>query len=281
MAGDDGQPCRFVALAADAGVGLVRRIGLQQQLLQRHLTDQSLQALRAIVGQRAAQAQQETLPVQLRGLFRAAGKAVHHAAQATDAADRGDHRVHRAPRMHDHRKIELAGQLQLANEIGLLRLDIQPLNEEIQAAFADRAGAFAFDPLAQQRQVPGPVLGQEHRVQAVGRVQPRRLAADLAQRWPAGGGHRGHDLLAHARGLRTIDHRSAVMAEGAGVQMAVAVDQQTQRCSSGGGGVALRLFQLASSSVPKPSTSSSTNGIGSGMNKVSTNRPAVSLNRVG
>ncbi|KAG0737585.1 hypothetical protein G6F24_017895 [Rhizopus arrhizus] len=72
--------------------------------------------------------------------------------------------------MHDHRKIELAGQLQLANEIGLLRLDIQPLNEEIQAAFADRAGAFAFDPLAQQRQVPGPVLGQEHRVQAVGRL---------------------------------------------------------------------------------------------------------------
>lgn len=281
MAGNGRQPRRFVALAADAGIGLVRCVGFQQQLFQRHLTYQPLQSLRAVVGQWAAEAEQEALPVQLRGLFGAAGKAVHHAAQAADAADGGDHRIHRTSRVHDHRQLEFTGQFQLADEIHLLSLGIQSFDEEVQAAFADRAGAFALDPLAQQRQVPRLVLGQEHRMQAVGRVQTRCLPADLAQLRPAACGHRRYHLQAHTSRLRTLDHGGAVTVELAGVQMAVAVDQHAQRCSSGGGVMALRLFQLASSRVPKPSTSSSTNGIGSGMNNVSTNRPAVSLNRVG
>jgi len=281
VAGDDRQPRRFVALAADAGVRLVGRVGLQQQLFQRHFAHQPLQALRAVVGQRAAEPEQEALPVQLRRLFRTAGKAVHHAAQAADATDRGDHRIHRTPCMHDHRQFVLTGQFQLTDEVRLLRLGIQAFGKEVQAAFADRAGAFALDPLPQQRQVAGPVLGQEHRVQAIGRVQSRCLPADLAQLRPAARGHRRHHLQPHASGLRACDHGGAVTVELVGIEVAVAVDQQAQRCSSGGGVAALRRFQLASSRVPKPNTSSSTNGIGSGMNRVSANRPAVSLNRVG
>ena len=210
VAGDDRQPRRLVALATDTRVGLVRRIGLQQQLLQWHRADKPLQALRTLVGQRSAQAKQESQLVQLCGLFRAAGKAVHHAAQATDATDRGDHRIHCTARMHDHGQIELAGQLQLAEEVLLLSLGIQALDEEIQPTLANRAGPLLFDPFTQLWQVFGPVLVQEHRVQAIGGEEARRLLADLAQLRPAGRSDRRNHLHLHAGSACAVDDRRAV-----------------------------------------------------------------------
>jgi hypothetical protein len=278
--GNGRQPRWLAALAADAGVGLVGRVGFQQQLFQRHLAHQPLQPLRAIVGQWATEAEQEALPVQLRGLFRAAGKAVHHAAQAADAADGGDHRIHRASRVHDHRQLEFAGQFQLADEIRLLGVGVQSFDKEVQAAFADRAGAFALDPLAQQWQVPRLVIGQEHRMQAVGRVQPRRLLADLAQLRPAGRGHRRYHLLAHpaacARSITAARSRSNPLASRwQWLSPGCSTLFQRRRCC---GVAALPVGQQQRAEAQHQLIDER---IGSGMNKVSTNRPAVSLNRVG
>ena len=60
-----------------------------------------MQAVRAGVGQRPAKAEQKTQVEQLSRLFRAAGKAVHNAAQARLPAYRQDHFLHRTSGMDD------------------------------------------------------------------------------------------------------------------------------------------------------------------------------------
>ena len=75
----------FVTLAAMVSVRLVRRVGFQQQEFDRHRRDDAAQPLRAIVGDRAADAEAEAELPEVFGLLLAAGKAVHHAAQSADA----------------------------------------------------------------------------------------------------------------------------------------------------------------------------------------------------
>ena len=75
------------------------------------------QAVGARISRRTADADQESQLPQLPGLLRTAGKTVDHAPQAANAFDGCDHRIHCAPRMHDHRQIEIARQRQLAIEI--------------------------------------------------------------------------------------------------------------------------------------------------------------------
>ena len=90
--------------------------------------------------------------------------------------------------MYHQRQPGVAGQAQLAFEVEGLRLPVRAVDEMVQATFADGQRSFAFDPLAQRVQVLRTMLGQEHRMQAVGRIQARRVGADLAQFRPAGGG---------------------------------------------------------------------------------------------
>jgi len=206
---------------------------------------------------------------------------VDHPAQTAHPAHRGDHRIHRAPRMHDHRQIEFPRELQLGHEVILLQVAVEVFDEEVQAAFADRAGALAFDPLAQFVNVSLRMLGQEHRMQSVSGIQSGGLQADIAQLRPACRGHRRHYLRPHAGSAGALDHLRTVRIELSGIQVAMTVHQHGQRSSSGGALGGDRVFQLASSRVPMPSSSSSTNGIGSGTTSVIANRPAVSLNRVG
>lgn len=233
------------------------------------------------VGHRAAEADHEIQFPQLLRLLGAAGKAVHHAAQATHRLDARDDLLGGAARMHDQRQVEALGQLQLSIEIVALRLCIQSVDEKVQAAFADRAGPLAFDPLGKLLQVRRAVLLQKQRMQAVSWVEARRLIADRTQARPTGSGDCRHHLLYDARGLCARDHRRAVVVELACIQMAVAVDQPHQSRRTGAGTGALRVFQLASSSVVRPNSNSSRNGIGSGITTSIRNSAAASLNKVG
>ena len=76
-----GQARRLIALPADRGIGLIRGVGFQQQLLDWQFAHDAAQALRPLMRDRPADADAKAQLEQLRGLLRAAGKAVHHAAQ--------------------------------------------------------------------------------------------------------------------------------------------------------------------------------------------------------
>jgi hypothetical protein len=121
---------------------------------------------RAVVGHRAADPEQEAHVEQLPRLLLAAGEAVHHAAQAADAAQRQDRFLEGAPCMHDERQVESFAQRHVCVEDAALQFEVQAFDEEIEPALADRARALAFDPVAQFGQVLRPVQVQ------VGRMQP-------------------------------------------------------------------------------------------------------------
>ena len=150
---------------------------------------------------------------------------MHHAAQAADAAEREDRFLHRAPRMKDDRQVEVTGERKLAIEVKSLGRWVEPLDEVIQAAFADGAGPFARDPVAQCAQVAGLVALQVHRVQAIGRVQTRMHGAGIAQSRPAVVVHGGHELGDDARGQGAVQHGVAIGGEFRRVEVAMAVEQ--------------------------------------------------------
>ena len=216
---------RLVALAAVVHARLVGRVGFQQQLIQRHRRHQPAQAVRAFVGHRSADAEQEAELVQLRGLLGAAGEAVDHATQAADPADRGDHRIHRAPGVHDHRQVEFPGQVQLGIEVVELGVVVQALDEVIQPAFADRDRPLARDPVAQLVQVRLPVRCEEHRMQAIGRVRACELRADRLQLRPTGGSDGGHHLRRDPGRQCPRMRLGTIRVERRGVEVAVAVDE--------------------------------------------------------
>ena len=128
----------FVAFAAVGGAGLVRGVAFQQEELDRHLRHDPAQALCALVGHRAADAQVETQIPQLSRLLLAAGKAVHHAAQAAAAAQGQRDFLQCTAGMHGHRQVAFARQLQLTQEIVPLQFAIEAVHVEIQADLADR-----------------------------------------------------------------------------------------------------------------------------------------------
>jgi len=82
---------RFVALVVVRGIGLVGRIGLQQQARERQFGRGSTNLFCVLIGDRAAEADVEPQFDQLDGLFKAAGKTVYHTAQAGIGFDRIDH----------------------------------------------------------------------------------------------------------------------------------------------------------------------------------------------
>src|SRR6187455_1478611 len=112
---------------------LVRRVGFEQQEFQRHRGDQFAQAARARIRDRTAESDAESQFPQLLRLLDAAGKAVHHAAQAADTAQRRDYFVDGAPRVQDNRQVELARQFELTAKIPALGFGIETLDVEIQA----------------------------------------------------------------------------------------------------------------------------------------------------
>ena len=132
-----------------AAVGLIGGVGFQQQAFHRQRRRERPQPVRPVISHRAAQSNQKPQVVEPLGLIGAAGKTVDHAAQRPEATDRGDHCVHSAPRMHDHRQFEVAGETQLAVEIYRLLFGVEPFDEKIQTAFAYRHRPLALDPFAQ------------------------------------------------------------------------------------------------------------------------------------
>jgi hypothetical protein len=96
---------------------------------------------------------------------------VHDATQSSDAAQRGDDLVDRAARVQDQRQLEFAREFELAHELQSLHGGIEAFDEEVEAAFAERDRALAQEPVTQRTEVLGPMLGEEHRVQAPGRMQ--------------------------------------------------------------------------------------------------------------
>jgi hypothetical protein len=101
-----------------------------------------------------------------------------------DAPDRGDHLLDRPSRVQHHRQVVLERQFELALEITALHLGIQSFDVEVQPALADRDAILAREPLRQVVEMLRAMLGQEHRVQPVRRVQAR-LAPGTIRRAPA------------------------------------------------------------------------------------------------
>ena len=116
-------------------------------------------------------------------------------------------------------------QPQLAEEISVLGFGVEAFDEEVQPAFAHRHRTLAREPVAQRLQVLRFVRRDEHRVQPVGGMQPRRPRADLPERRPPGGIDRRHHLRHYARVARARQRGVAVGVELGRVEMAVAVDQ--------------------------------------------------------
>src|SRR5699024_6299949 len=109
-------------LAAVQGAGLVGGIGFQQQGVERDVCHGAAQTSRALVRDRAADADQKAQVGQLPGLLAAAGKTVYYAAQALCPAHAVDHFLDAAAGMDDDRQVELARNLELAREITSLRV---------------------------------------------------------------------------------------------------------------------------------------------------------------
>ena len=204
---------------------LIRRVGFQEQEFERHRRHKLMQAMRARIGDRTAESDVESHFPQLPCLLDAAGKTVHDAVQAADAAPRRDDFVDGAPRVQDDRQAELARELQLTPKIPALFLGIEAFDVEIQAALADGDGTFVLEPGRQFVQMRGPMLGEKHRMQAVGGVQTGLCAAKLAQLGKAGDAYRRNHLTRYARGARANENVGAVGVEFTDVEVRVAVEQ--------------------------------------------------------
>jgi len=218
--------CRLVALATMQRAGLIGRIGFKQKLFQRHVRHQFAQTIGTRKRKWPADAQQKSQLMQLHGLLLTAGKTMHHAAQPAHVANAGDHRIHCAARMHDDGQVKVTRQPQLCIERRLLRLCIQPIHKKIQPAFAYGDGCLAFDPDTQAVQMLRTMLGDKHRVQAIGRIQAGVVRAHLLQRGPTGRSYRRHDLHGHPRCNRARIRSGAIGIERGSIEMAMAVDQQ-------------------------------------------------------
>src|SRR5690242_18677562 len=109
------------------------------------------------------------LPELPRLLF-AARETVHDATQPADAPNRSRDIVECAPRVQDQRQVEFSCELELAIEIDVLRIAIQCLDVEIEAAFAHRDGPLACNPVGEFGEMPGLVFCEIHRMQAIGRI---------------------------------------------------------------------------------------------------------------
>ena len=87
--------------------------------------------------------------------------------------------------LRDDRQVEVAGQVELGLEEVALALRVEPLDEIVQAALADRGRALGRQPVGQFVQVLVAVLVEVHRVQAVGRAQAGIGGAQVPELFPA------------------------------------------------------------------------------------------------
>ncbi len=207
-------------------IWLIRGVALQQQKFDRRLRHDAAQALRACVGHRTTDAEVETELPQLARLLFAAGKAVHHAAQSADVAQRQDDFLQRAARVHDHRQLSFTGQPQLANEIIPLQRVVESRHVKIQPDLADADGRTGVQPRRQGLHMFRRMLRQVHRMQAEGGKQRAVFPAKLAYRGPAAQVNRRHDHGGHARRGGPLDHGDAIVGEGGGIQVYVSIDKR-------------------------------------------------------
>src|SRR5438445_8959098 len=134
--------------------------------------------------------------------------------------------------MQYHRELEIARDFELVMKILSLHFGIEALDKEVEPAFADRDRTFACYPLAQSIEVLRTVLGEIHRVQAVGWIQAGLRTAQIAQFLEAGISDCRNDLPRYARVARAREHGRAIAIKLRDIDMRMAVDQ-VHKCSSG------------------------------------------------
>ncbi len=122
-------------------VGLVGRVGFEQQVLEGHGRGERAQATGAFVGHRAAEPKEKTFAPERLGLLAAARETVHDAAEPAHPPDRRDHGVHGVARVDDHRQVEVPRELQLRVKQCALAVRIQPVHEIVEPAFPTAIGA--------------------------------------------------------------------------------------------------------------------------------------------
>lgn len=217
---------RLVAFAFVACPRLIGRIGFQQQAFRGQRRDHLAQALRAFVGDRAADADEETELPQFARLFGAAGKAVHHAAQRfAEAAQFQNHFLERTARVQHQWQVEAVRDFEMAAQQTQLAFVVGFGLQPIQSAFAHRGGRMPAQPIFQCGEIRIRVLFEVTRVQPVRRMQARFGVAKRVEFRPAGGGHRGHQHLRDASRTRVAQYPYTINVEFRRVQMRVAVEQ--------------------------------------------------------
>lgn len=221
-----GDERRLIALAAMVHAGLVRRIAFQQQVFDWHLRHDAAQPLCTWIGDGAADAEMEAKPPQLTGLLFAAGKAVHHTADAGVTAQRQDHFFKGLAGVNDHRQVALARQGQLRGEASALQSRRGLGRVEIQPDLADGDTGVSVAPGGQCGGLEPGVGGHKQWMEAIsGETPVGGTCSQGTDTRPTGSIYRRHHHLPDPRSVRASDDIVTVGVERAMIEMDVAVDE--------------------------------------------------------
>ena len=219
-----GYPGGLVALTAVSGVRLVRSIALQQQELDRHPRHDPAQSLCALVSDRTTNADMEAKVPQLSCLLLAAGKAVHHAAQAAAPAQGEADFLERLASMHDHRQVPSMRELKLVREIEALLIPVQVWQVKIESDLAYGACRTLGQPLIQTIEVRWRVPGKIDRVQSVSGVNAGSTRAQVRDARPAFDIYGRYDHMLDTDVASAPDHLHPISVECLIVEVYMAVD---------------------------------------------------------
>ena len=188
-----------------------------------------LYLVRRLERHRAAEAQSEAAFDEMRGLLVAAVERVRDAARHLDAAQAGQHRVGRAPHVHQHRQSGAPRDLELlAVEMLLARPDGDQRGlEQVDADLADghqaRVALVILQGLLEALEILVGRVAHAQRMDAQ-RVREPVLVRERAHDVEVEDAHGRDHLHRDARRIGARDDRGAIGVELAGVEVAVGVD---------------------------------------------------------